>query len=102
MAAGVDVNIQNHNLRTPLHLAASEGQLKSIRFLVSRGADVNARDRWNHTPYSDALHGGHKEAARLIKSLGGVPTWHGAWKRARLQWHVVFLLCKGSRRAPSS
>ena len=41
--------------RTPLHTAASLGSVSSVQFLLSFGADVNARDAHLDTPLSLAL-----------------------------------------------
>jgi hypothetical protein len=37
-----------------LHIAAKDGHLDSIKFLVSIGLDINARDRWGATPLNYA------------------------------------------------
>ena len=36
--------------RTPLHYAATEGQLEAARLLLRAGADIDAEDNWNKTP----------------------------------------------------
>lgn len=98
MAAGVDVNIRDHDHRTALRIAASNGQLRAVRFLVNHGAEVNPRDRWNHTPYSDALAGGYDGVVRFLGKAGGVPNQHGAWWRLRLFWIIVWRLTRPSCR----
>lgn len=42
------------SLRTPLHIAAAEGNLAAVEALVGAGAAVGAKDRWDHTPLDEA------------------------------------------------
>ena len=56
---------------TPLHLAASEGQLSSVKYLCEHGADVNVRDRWGGTPLADACNHKHDAVAAYLRGRGG-------------------------------
>eukprot|EP00966_Prymnesium_polylepis_P155762 3597876-Prymnesium_polylepis.1 len=58
--------------RTPLHLAASEGMLEVVAFLLDRGVHVNPTDRWGATPLQDALRHKHTECAIALLNHGGV------------------------------
>jgi ankyrin repeat protein len=60
-----------------------EGQLETVQFLLNKGANVNATDRFSNTPVQDALRfhffilnfflrAGHNEIVKLLKSRGGV------------------------------
>lgn len=52
---------QDYDKRTPMHVAASEGKVEVLKVLVDKGADVDAEDRWQRTPLSDALEHRHEE-----------------------------------------
>ena len=56
LAAGIDVNaVGGHITGTPLHYAAKFGKKKTAELLISKGADVNAKDRWGRTPLDCAI-----------------------------------------------
>ncbi len=50
----------------PLFLAAGEGRLEVVRYLLDEGADVNARESWGSTPLAEAAYYGHVD---VIKEL---------------------------------
>jgi hypothetical protein len=52
--------------RTAL-LAASEGQVEVVRYLLQNGASPLAEDRWGGTRASDAHREGHAEVASLLE-----------------------------------
>jgi lysophospholipase len=52
---GLDPNSSDYDLRTPLHIAASERQPKAVELLLSYGARSNVEDRWRRTPLADAI-----------------------------------------------
>ncbi|KAL9652565.1 hypothetical protein ABK040_000133 [Willaertia magna] len=66
---GADVNAYDYDKRTALHIAASEGQLEMTKYLVSVGANINARDRWGHTPYSEAKRFEQYDVKEYLESL---------------------------------
>jgi len=53
---------------TALQHAVDEGQDDIVRFLISKGADVNVRNRSGETPLSCAV--GHKQITKLLISEG--------------------------------
>ncbi|MDE4969944.1 ankyrin repeat domain-containing protein, partial [Francisella tularensis] len=55
VALGVDSNKGDYDKRTALHLAAAEGHEDSVKYLIRKGADINAIDRWVKKPLDDAI-----------------------------------------------
>ena len=53
---GIDCDIGDYDGRTALHLAASEGHLEILQFLISSNhvKNINPIDRWGNTPLDDA------------------------------------------------
>ena len=62
-----DLEMGDYDLRTPMHLAAAEGQLGVVGFLLDLGVSPNAADRWGGTPIDDAERGGHSEVVELLR-----------------------------------
>ena len=50
----------------PLHYAVVGGHKEVAELLISKGADVNAKDKDGWTPLHEATMGGHKEVAELL------------------------------------
>ena len=63
--AGANINARG-NCCTPLFLAAGEGRLDVVRYLLDQGADVNARERLGNTALAEATYYGH---IAVIKEL---------------------------------
>ena len=68
---GINPDLGDYDNRAALHLAASEGNVDVLVYLVSRKADINVKDRWGGTPLEDAIRAGHELLARIIFSRGG-------------------------------
>ena len=53
---------------TPLHIAAREGDLDMVKFLVSKinDADINTMDNDDETPYTLAVKNNHVEIVKML------------------------------------
>jgi ankyrin repeat protein len=80
VAQGSDVNGVDYgdgmditNLTTALHEASARGDIPMMKFLLSRGASVRSRDRWQHLPLHYAVDSGNVEAVKLLLDHGADP-----------------------------
>merc|ERR1712167_84599 len=54
------IDATDYDLRTALHVAASEGHEDLVRHLIGKGASVHSKDRFGNTPLSDAVRSRNK------------------------------------------
>lgn len=66
---GANLDSADYDGRTALHLAASEGHLDIVQFLIEQNVCLNPVDRWGGTPIQDALRHGHHHIATLLLPL---------------------------------
>eukprot|EP00949_MAST-11_sp_MAST-11-sp1_P002061 g2061.t1 len=71
-SGGADMNCSDYDGRTALHLAACEGHLDIVKWLVGIGAKVAARDRFCNTPLDDAEREGRLEVAAFLRDVANV------------------------------
>lgn len=69
---GADVNAPARNAQrvAPLHAAASVGDVATMRLLLDRGADPNARQQLGFVPLHAAAGNGDLDMARLLVARG--------------------------------
>jgi len=68
---GVNVNAKSEERgMTPLHYAASYGNVEVAKFLISKGANVNAQAAYYETPLHAAARNGNVEIVKLLVSKG--------------------------------
>ncbi|MCK5810617.1 MAG: ankyrin repeat domain-containing protein [Cocleimonas sp.] len=65
---GANVNHQNFNGETTLHIAASLGNMQMVQYLLSQGANVNAKTGTLWMPIHHAMRFGHAQVANLLIS----------------------------------
>ena len=67
----LEVNLGGHKMLTPLHYAAENGHYDMTQLLLSKNADVSARDEvFGWTPLHLAAMSGHDAVARLLIDHG--------------------------------
>jgi ankyrin repeat protein len=54
----------------PLHVAAADGHLETIKLLVQYGANINIQDAESCSPLEFALRGGHFDCASFLIKVG--------------------------------
>ena len=67
---GVEVNSNDYDGRTGLHLAACEGRAEVVAHLLEVRADAARRDRFGNTALDDAIRHGHASIKRLVYDAG--------------------------------
>lgn len=67
-ASGVDLGAADYDGRTGLHLAASEGHVDAVSFLLSKGVVVSPKDRFGGTPLADAKRGNFQKVIALLQA----------------------------------
>ena len=67
--AGANVNSRAVN-GIPLFLAAGEGRLNAVRFLLAEGADVNLRGEYGNTALTEATYYGHIPVIKELVTHG--------------------------------
>ena len=83
LAAGADVNAENNSGQTPLHDAVQYGRVAIVDTLITAGADVNAKGRFDgETPLHGAALMGKASIVSLLLAAGAdvnakTKTYHG-------------------------
>ena len=65
---GVDLEERNAEGSSLLHLAAEEGHTWLVRYLISKGINLNSRDRRGFTPIKIARLAKHREIVELLRT----------------------------------
>lgn len=62
---GVDINMTNNLGQTALHYALNLDSIDVPKFLISKGADLNAKDKKGITPLDVAVKKGKTESCKI-------------------------------------
>jgi lysophospholipase len=60
-------DVCDYDKRTPLHIAAAEGNVACARILLDGGSDPSAEDRWGQTPKTEAERAGHVDVKAMLE-----------------------------------
>ena len=93
--AGTCLDDCDYDRRTVMHIAATEGQLEAVRFLLNAGAQVSPIDRWGNTPFDDATTNKHTAVAELLAAYGAEPSRRSAYAKENPQGALCDAASKG-------
>ncbi|XP_074008689.1 CARD- and ANK-domain containing inflammasome adapter protein-like [Numenius arquata] len=65
-----DINALNSSSETLLHVAAANGHLAIIEYLISKGAKIDVKDKKGRTPLHRAAENGHGDAVKVLLRCG--------------------------------
>lgn len=71
---GADLECQDGEGHTPLHMAVEGGCVQTVQVLLNRGANVNAKNKKGVTPLSISKFLGYEEITQLLVDEGAIPS----------------------------
>ncbi|KAL5250180.1 hypothetical protein ACHWQZ_G016042 [Mnemiopsis leidyi] len=66
----IDLNIADYDLRTPLHIACAAGDIAAVKTLCWNNANINAIDRFGHSPLLEACKSKHDDVCEFLLDQG--------------------------------
>ena len=71
LTAGINVDSQDYDGRSALHLAACAGHVEVVKTLIAQGANASLSDRWGSRPVDDARRYGHSDVVAVLSRGDG-------------------------------
>lgn len=72
--SSIDIHTHGNWNSTPLHIAATRGDVAAIAALLDAGSDINSRGEHGYSPLHEAIEQGNIEAVRLLLLRGASVT----------------------------
>ena len=69
---GAQINIQDDEGNTPLHIAVNLGHRVLVRQLITRGADLNLKNKAGNNPLELAIASRNEEIIQLLRQHGAI------------------------------
>ncbi|KAG0477137.1 hypothetical protein HPP92_013978 [Vanilla planifolia] len=79
---GVPLSVKDSQGRTALHMAAANGHLAIVEYLIGNQVDVNASNLEKNTPLHWACLNGHKEVVKALIMAGADPSLLNSHERS--------------------
>ena len=94
---GIDVKSPDNDGRTAMHVAAAEGSLKSLKYLVDEvGMNFSNPDRWGNTPLGNAIFAGRGAVVDFLRSRGAYASVHAPAKNANNAFNLFEAAARGN------
>uniref|UniRef100_A0A8B9EK31 Uncharacterized protein n=1 Tax=Anser cygnoides TaxID=8845 RepID=A0A8B9EK31_ANSCY len=82
-----DINALNSSRETLLHVAATNGHLAIMEYLISKGAKPDVKDKKGRTPLHRAAEKGHGDAVKVLLRCGA--SMYSLDKEGKMPLHVA-------------
>ena len=76
-------------MKTPLHYACEYGHLKIVKYLISKGANIEAKDRYSQTPLYFASQRNKAKVVQFLLYIGANKNYKASYDVSIL-WNYEF------------